>query len=249
MKTIYYPLSILLILAGFLLTDCKKKKEDPKPTTPACTTPATPVITGYNETPEGGTMTLTTAAVANASYQWTGPNGFSSSNDSVIIANFSAANAGTYSLTVNVSGCTSAAGTFLVNVGPACGVGDNTSTFTNGSTEFLQSVSNSTLPNGNYALTSTFTSRVITIEFGTTTEPASGIYNVNAGASGALAANEVRVLVTFNSGSPSGTYQATDSRVFVVKTGTQTATTLCPATFSPVSGGVSISGSARMIRP
>src|ERR1041384_542367 len=123
MKKIYSFVSVLLI-AIVITVSCKKKEEAPAAPTPApvtpCTTPATPVITGDTLYAEGNTLYLITTAVAHASYQWTGPNGFSSTNDTAIIANFSLSNAGNYMLTVTKNGCTSLADTFHVDLGAPC---------------------------------------------------------------------------------------------------------------------------------
>ncbi len=66
---------------------------------------------------EGATLNLTTAAVPGASYTWTGPS-FFSNQQQPSIANVTTANAGVYSLTVTVSGCTSAPATTNVTVHP-----------------------------------------------------------------------------------------------------------------------------------
>ena len=55
----------------------------------------------------GNTLNLTAATVAGATYAWIGPNGFSSSLQNPTIPNTTAANAGNYSLTIQVNGCNS----------------------------------------------------------------------------------------------------------------------------------------------
>ncbi len=81
--------------------------------------PATPSASNGGPYCEGGTISLSTPAVASATYAWTGPNGFTSSQQNPTRANITTADAGTYSVTVTVSGCTSAAGTTNVVVNPA----------------------------------------------------------------------------------------------------------------------------------
>jgi len=56
---------------------------------------------------EGQAIAITAADVPNASYQWEGPNGFSSSEQQPTITNASAAAGGVYFLRVTVNGCTS----------------------------------------------------------------------------------------------------------------------------------------------
>ncbi|MFN3916592.1 MAG: gliding motility-associated C-terminal domain-containing protein [Flavobacteriales bacterium] len=81
-------------------------------------TPAQPVVTTNSPVCVGQTINLSTPAVAGATYDWTGPNGFTSTLQNPSITNAVAANAGTYSLTVTVNGCTSTAGTATVTVNP-----------------------------------------------------------------------------------------------------------------------------------
>lgn len=67
---------------------------------------------------EGETLTLSTSTAA-ASYAWSGPNGFSSSQQfPPAITNASAIHAGTYSLSVVLNGCGSATATANVAVNP-----------------------------------------------------------------------------------------------------------------------------------
>lgn len=60
---------------------------------------------GFSNGPicEGQTLTLTATAVAGATYNWTGPNGFSSSQQIANIPNATVSNSGTYTLIVSSS--------------------------------------------------------------------------------------------------------------------------------------------------
>ena len=81
-------------------------------------TPATPTASSSSPDCVGQTLTLSTPAVAGATYSWTGPNGFTSSSQNPTIPNVQLVNAGTYSVTITVAGCTSAAGTTVVVINP-----------------------------------------------------------------------------------------------------------------------------------
>jgi hypothetical protein len=88
----------------------------------ACTTPATPVPANGGAYCIGAdpiSVQLTTSATAD-SYSWSGPNGFTSSNQNPTDT-VGAPGAYSYSLSVTVNGCTSAAGstTVVVNATPA----------------------------------------------------------------------------------------------------------------------------------
>src|SRR5437764_1418956 len=91
------------------------------------TTPATPTASNGGPYCTGGTIALSTPAVSGATYAWTGPNGFTSSLQNPTRTNATLADAGTYSVTVTVSGCSSAAGTtnVVVNATPATPVATN----------------------------------------------------------------------------------------------------------------------------
>lgn len=83
--------------------------------------PAPPTLTNSGPFCDGGALTLNAADVNNGSFNWTGPNGFSSTNQNPLIPNATAANAGTYSATVTVNGCTSPPATtnVVINAAPA----------------------------------------------------------------------------------------------------------------------------------
>jgi gliding motility-associated-like protein len=78
--------------------------------------PTDPVI--YNTGPfcQGADITLTTDNVASATYEWQGPNGFTSTDQNITIPNASPSNAGVYSLQVTVGECSSNVSTSTVDV-------------------------------------------------------------------------------------------------------------------------------------
>src|SRR5205814_8109007 len=84
-------------------------------------TPATPTATNGGPYCEGATISLSTPTVSGATYSWTGPNGFTSTDQNPTRTNATTADAGTYSVIVTVDGCPSAAGTtdVVVNATPA----------------------------------------------------------------------------------------------------------------------------------
>ena len=70
-------------------------------------TPVTPTATANTPVCVNSTIHLQTAAVANATYSWTGPNGFVSPLQNPDLVGVTTANTGTYILTVFVNGCPS----------------------------------------------------------------------------------------------------------------------------------------------
>ncbi len=64
----------------------------------------------------GGALELNAPLIPNATYNWSGPNGFTSALRSPIITNASALNAGNYSLTITTPGCAPATQTKAISV-------------------------------------------------------------------------------------------------------------------------------------
>lgn len=86
-----------------------------------CISPPSPSVTSNSPVCSGGTITLNTASIPGATYAWTGPNGFSSSQQNPVISNAQTSASGTYYLTLSMNGCTSApvAHTVAVNQTPS----------------------------------------------------------------------------------------------------------------------------------
>ncbi len=78
--------------------------------------PAAPTATSNSPLAEGATINLSTPGRTGATYAWTGPNGFTSTQQNPTITNAAAVHAGTYSVTVTVDGCTSPPGSTVVVV-------------------------------------------------------------------------------------------------------------------------------------
>jgi hypothetical protein len=64
------------------------------------------------------TLNLTASSVLGATYNWTGPNGFSSAAQNPSIADVTAAASGDYVVTATANGCASAPATVTVAVQP-----------------------------------------------------------------------------------------------------------------------------------
>lgn len=81
--------------------------------------PSTPTITSNTPLCSGSSLLLNTGTVLNATYVWTGPNGFTSNLEDPIITNATNSNSGTYLLTVVVGACSSATASHSVTVNTA----------------------------------------------------------------------------------------------------------------------------------
>jgi hypothetical protein len=78
--------------------------------------PTTPAAGSNSPLAAGGTLNLTASTIAGATYDWTGPNGFSSTQQNPGISNVTSMHAGVYSVTATVNGCVSAVATVNVSV-------------------------------------------------------------------------------------------------------------------------------------
>jgi len=72
-----------------------------------CITPPAPVVGSNSPLCEGGSLQLTASAVPNATWQWTGPNGFSSTEQNPVISSATASNSGAYAVVASTPGCQS----------------------------------------------------------------------------------------------------------------------------------------------
>ena len=82
-------------------------------------TPAAPTVSNSGPVCERGSVTVSASAIVGAVYNWTGPNGFTTNTQSFTLNNVTAAQAGTYTVTVTVGGCTSRPASTEVIVNPA----------------------------------------------------------------------------------------------------------------------------------
>ncbi len=78
--------------------------------------PAAPIASNNSPSCEGGSVTVSVTPVSGATYTWTGPNNFSASSASFVLSDITTAEAGTYSVVVDVNGCVSTAATTNVVV-------------------------------------------------------------------------------------------------------------------------------------
>jgi hypothetical protein len=172
---------------------------------PACVPPATPAASNGGPYCAGGTIALSTPTVAGATYAWTGPNGFASSLQNPTRTNATAADAGTYSVTVTVASCTSLAGTtsVVVNPVPATPTASNSGPYCGGATIAL---STPTVAGATYAWTGPngFTSALQNPTRASATAAEAGTYSVTVTVSGCTsAAGTTSVIVNAVPATPS----------------------------------------------
>jgi fibronectin type 3 domain-containing protein len=152
--------------------------------TASCTPP--PTVGNNGPICAGSTLNLTASTVADATYSWTGPNGFTSRDQKPSIVGATTAASGTYSVTVTVGACTSVPATTIatVNATPAPTAGNN-GPLCEGSTLNLTA---STVSGATYSWTGPngFTSSAQNPSVTSATTSASGTYSVTATANGCV---------------------------------------------------------------
>ncbi|MGZ3862527.1 MAG: PKD-like domain-containing protein [Bacteroidia bacterium] len=160
--------------------------------------PATPTVTANSPLCVGATLTMTTSAVAGATYNWSGPNSFTASTQNTSVSNVTSSNAGTYSLSVTVNGCTSPAGTVNVAVNtppPAPFAGSNSPVCTGDS--LLLNATSAGAVSFSWSGPNSFTSSLQNPFITPVTAAAAGTYTVIS--NNGCASTAATVVVTVNS--------------------------------------------------
>ena len=109
--TYYYVVSAVL-------SACESTNSAFVSATPACSLPPSPTVGNNGPIWAGMTLNLTASTVPGATYNWTGPNGFSSTSQNPSIVNASTNASGLFTVTAATGGCTSAPATTTVIVNP-----------------------------------------------------------------------------------------------------------------------------------
>jgi len=86
--------------------------------TPVCTPPAAPTATNNSPIVAGMTLYLTASAVPGATYSWTGPNSFTSTNQNPVITAATTSASGIYNVVATTGDCSSAPVATTVTVSP-----------------------------------------------------------------------------------------------------------------------------------
>ncbi|MRX48556.1 Ig-like domain-containing protein [Pedobacter puniceum] len=131
---------------------------------------------------EGGTLSLTATTIPNATYSWSGPNGFASNVQNPIIPNVSAAAAGTYTVVVTAPGSCgtpSSSTQVTINPKPATPIATANGPICEGGSISLFA---STIPGASYSWTGPngFTSSLQNPVINNASTAASGTYTVRA---------------------------------------------------------------------
>ncbi|NLV19532.1 MAG: cadherin repeat domain-containing protein, partial [Bacteroidetes bacterium] len=78
--------------------------------------PSTPVVSSNSPVCEGSDLIFTVEEIPGATYFWTGPNSYTSTDQNPVVSSVTSVSAGTYSVTATVDDCASAEGTVEVTV-------------------------------------------------------------------------------------------------------------------------------------
>jgi len=151
--------------------------------------PAAPAASSNSPVCAGASINLSTPSVSGATYSWTGPNSFVSSLQNPTITNATSANAGTYSVTLTVGGCTSPAGTTSVSLSApsiADFTGSPTATSCSGFVQFTDNTSGTPIS----WLWDFGDGQTSNLQSPSHTYAASGVYSVSLTATNACGSNQ-----------------------------------------------------------
>jgi gliding motility-associated-like protein len=167
-------------------------------------TPSAPVISSNTPVCSGNALNLFANTVAGGTYNWTGPNSFSSAVEDPTIAAATTAASGTYSLTISVGGCTSPQSTtaVVVNATPAAPTVGSNSPLCAGQTLNLTA---NTVAGGTYNWTgpNSFSSSLEDPSIAAATTAATGTYSLTITANGCTSPQStVAVIVANTPGAP-----------------------------------------------
>ncbi|MFC5412368.1 glycoside hydrolase family 9 protein [Larkinella bovis] len=168
-------------------------------TSPGGTTPP-PAVSASSNSPvcAGQTLNLAVAnAPADASFRWSGPNGFSSTAANPVIPNAIATASGTYSLTVTPAGGTPQVVTTAVTVNPVpTATASSNTPVTAGQTLTLTAANAGTGANYSWKGPNAFVSNAQNPSIANVTTAASGTYTLTVGLNGCSATTPTVVSVT-----------------------------------------------------
>jgi gliding motility-associated-like protein len=161
-------------------------------------TPTTPTATANNPVCVGDTLFLSAASTGGATYNWTGPNTFTSNIQNPIITGVTTSANGTYTVIAN-NGCASAPATVTVAVSPtpAAPVAGSNSPLCVGST--LNLTATNTSATYNWSGPNTYTSSVRNPSITNITSAEAGVYTVIATSAVGCVSPTATVNVVINS--------------------------------------------------
>ncbi len=193
--------------------------------------PAAPVATSNSPICAGQTLTLFASTIPSATYNWTGPNSFTSTLQNPTIINATTLASGIYTVTATVAGCTGPGGTttVVVNATPVAPVPSSNSPVCAGSTLNLFS---NTVPSATYSWTgpNSFSSALEDPSIPSVTTAASGVYTVTVTVGGCTSPTATTTVVV--NAIPSAPVASSNSPVCTGQTLTLFASTIPSATYS-----------------
>jgi hypothetical protein len=176
---------------------------------------------------EGETLYLKATGTQGVSYKWSGPEGYSSTEQNPIINSVSFANEGVYRVIVEKDGCVSSAGFELkVNAKPPCTPANNVINFNN--TNYVMTNAKMTInPSTGYGtVTANHPATFSTITISQIIPNKTNVYFIDQSASDP---NEVSV--EFYEGSPGRNWTGADSKAYVRMINGKPEITICNSTF------------------
>lgn len=145
----------------------------------------------------GLTLNLSAATIPGATYQWTGPNGFTSTDQNPIISNATLAQSGVYYVTATKNGCTSLESSTVVTINPSLGT-TSVSYTAPACVNYPLNLSATTIPGASYTWSgpNNFFSNIQNPVIPSATAANAGTYNVAATVGGCTSSASVTVSIS-----------------------------------------------------
>ncbi len=224
------------------MTGCSSKDN------PACNEALIPTITANTQVVAGTSLNLSVSGIDNvAMYNWHGPNGFSSHEESPVVTNMSAAKAGRYTVDVfTVDGCLHTAVTDSVIVSGAvagCTLVNNRIEL-NGVNTLNFGVIYGSPGGGSYFVSGNSSGGDFEMEFSGTARPSTGVYSIQP-LGGLWGNGYVRLRIT----SASSLWYPGSGSINVSVVNSKPVISFCNVEFTSATFGFKVKGSGQVTLP
>lgn len=244
MKTNTYLLVSFLL---FFLIACSKKEDETPQNNSPCQDFHSPYVSNNGPVQEGQSVQLfADTDEDDVTFQWTGPNNFSSTQQNPVINNIPFNCNGSYYVQMKGSQCEASQASTFITVTAPCDLNDNQGTFNNQIWNFYSSIAcGNNGPNGTYLFNASGANGTLDIYFNKLNKPTGYIkYPVDGTGNPVFDSTKVQMKLTT---SASVVFNAISGTVYIGNDGSLLFASFCTAIFYNSSGGISWTGSKAKI--
>lgn len=179
------------------LLSCSKKEDEQNKEANPCSTFEKPSANSNSPVTVGGSVELTaTGSGAGITFEWTGPDNFTSAQQNPVITNIAFDGGGLYYVRRSNGSCTSSTQSVLITVQPPCSIADNTGTFGTTDWHFYSLVTCGSGSNGRFALHASAANGELDVQFCTYIPPSKNmIFGVEPGSGPVFDSTDVQLVL------------------------------------------------------